>query len=280
MNALTDRSDEELLRGIDSHLGSERQSLAHFVGYLGEVEQRRLHLRAGYASMFDFCTRKFCLSEGEAFRRITAARLSRRFPVIPELLERGAVHLSALVLLRDHLTDDNHSELLREAVGKSKLELQELLAARFPQPDVPSRMRKLPLRNAGLPPGEQSRLELRSAPARGAELDASVARATPTPAQRGLLQPLSPGRYKVQFTVDRRSRTSSIARETCSVTPTRLAIWPWSLTARWTCCSRIWKRRYWARRKDRGGLERALRVRSLAPRDERFLRETASAARS
>jgi hypothetical protein len=202
MKDLTDLSDEELLQCINSELGSERQSLARLIRYLGEVEERRLHLQAAYSSMFEFCTRKLGQSEGEAFRRITAARLSRRFPVIPGLLEKGSLHLSALVLLRDHLTEENHSELLSEASGKSKLELQTLLAARFPKPDVPSRMRKLPARHASTASSEQPEFELRADPIRDSRAHTAVSHPAANPTQRGLLEPLAPARYKVQFTAD------------------------------------------------------------------------------
>ncbi len=115
-----DLTNDELLEKITSLLTSARAGIARVIGYLAEVEDRRLHLAAAYSSMFDFCTRRLGLSEGEAFRRLTAARLVRRFPVISELIEGGSIHLSALVRLRDRLTEENHAELLREASGENK----------------------------------------------------------------------------------------------------------------------------------------------------------------
>jgi hypothetical protein len=139
--------------------------------------------------MFEFCTRELGLSEGEAFRRILAARLARRFPVIHDLLVSGAVNLSALELLRERLTQENHAELLEAASGKSKSEIEALLAARFPRPDAPSTIAKVP-----------------SQPAPGAELLAAAgfaaepgARAAQTLA-RARLEPLSATRFRVEFT--------------------------------------------------------------------------------
>jgi hypothetical protein len=40
------------------------------------------------------------------------------------------------------LTEENHKELFLAVVNKSKLEVQALLAARFPRPDKPSRIRR------------------------------------------------------------------------------------------------------------------------------------------
>jgi len=68
---ISDLSDHELLSNIGSLLGSQRRLTARLLGYLSEVEDRRLHLRAACSSMFDFCTTRLGMSEGEAFRRTT-----------------------------------------------------------------------------------------------------------------------------------------------------------------------------------------------------------------
>jgi hypothetical protein len=141
-------SDDELLSTLDGLIVSERQVVARVVAHIAEVEMRRLHLRAACSSLFDYCLRKLRFSEGEAFRRVAAARMARRYPVIFGLLESGALHLSALCLLRDHLTNENHTELLREASNKTKRQVEELVARRFPKPEVASFVRKLPERSA------------------------------------------------------------------------------------------------------------------------------------
>jgi hypothetical protein len=138
-----EHSDDELLSTARRLIGAERKLTAKLVTYLAEIGDRRLHLLAGYASMFDFCTRALGMSENEAFRRIAAARLGRRFPVVPSLLASGAVHLTTLELLREHLTNENHEELLAAVTGKTKREVEALLAARFPKPTAPSKIRQL-----------------------------------------------------------------------------------------------------------------------------------------
>ena len=96
------------------------------------------------ARLQEHCLKRLGLSNNEAFHRITAARLARRFPVIFEMLEQRLVHLTAVCLLRDHLTNENHAELLSEVSHRTKIEIEELLARRFPQANVPSRLQKLP----------------------------------------------------------------------------------------------------------------------------------------
>jgi 5-methylcytosine-specific restriction endonuclease McrA len=138
---LSTRSDEELLASVTKLVASHRELTARLVAHLAEIEERRLHLSAGFSSMFDFCQKRLGLSEGEAFRRILAARLTRRFPTICTLLASGSVNLSTLERLHNHLTEENHAELLSATAGKSKQEVQSLLAACFPEPDHPSSIR-------------------------------------------------------------------------------------------------------------------------------------------
>ena len=137
-------SDERLQEALKDLLTTGARTEARIVAHLAEVDTRKLHLSMGSSSLFDYCLKRLGLSNNEAFHRITAARLGRRFPVIFEMLERREVHLTAVCLLRDHLTEQNHAELLREVSHKTKVEIEELLAQRFPQANGPSRLRKLP----------------------------------------------------------------------------------------------------------------------------------------
>jgi hypothetical protein len=202
MTNLRALSNDELLSGLQSLLGSQRELLACLLRYLGEVEDRRLHLEQAFSSLFEFCTVKLRMSDGEAFRRITAARLARDFPVVFELIESGVIHLSGLVVLRDHLTAANHAELLRQASGKSKRAIEVLVAERFPKPDAASTLRKLPQREPQAP-GEQPALTLETPAGRAAPVASQAAELRPKvaqPARASRVEPLSAARYKVQFT--------------------------------------------------------------------------------
>jgi hypothetical protein len=206
--SLAHLSNRALLDNAHRLLGSERELVAQLGAYLAEVESRRLHLEAGYSSMFDFCVRHLRMSEGEAYRRIVAARLGARFPIVLERLASGAVHLSALQLLSERLTDENHAELLDAASGKTKREVEHLLAARFPKPDVPASLRKRPERRVAV---ATSRHDDSSAQGR---LDASHGRGSEPPP---LVEPLSSSRYKLQLTISEALRDKlELARDLMS----------------------------------------------------------------
>ena len=152
--------------------------------------------------MFDFCTRRLGMSEGEAFRRINAARIVRRFPDLLLRIERGEIHLSALVLLREHLTDSNWKELVDQACGKSKREVEEIVARHFPRPDVPSTIRKLPApQRTATPHPTTLETALVSSPETKIETaPREVGRFAPAQVREAPLLPLSPERYKLQLT--------------------------------------------------------------------------------
>ena len=137
-------SDSELLACVGSWAGREREATAEVVAHVAELEVRKLHLRDGYGSLFVYCRDALRLSEAEAYNRIEAARAARRFPVILELMQDGAINLTTVRLLGRHLTDENHRQVLESARGKKKAEIEEIMVALWPRPDVPDTVRKLP----------------------------------------------------------------------------------------------------------------------------------------
>ena len=91
--------DEELLEQLSHCIGNDRNNEAQILAHIAEVDLRRLYARQAYSSMFAYCTDALHLSEAAAFRRLTAARASRRFPVLLEAVASGELHLCAIKLL-------------------------------------------------------------------------------------------------------------------------------------------------------------------------------------
>jgi hypothetical protein len=194
--------------------------MVELVGHLAELDARKLHLREGYGSLFTYCTGALRLSEHAAYNRIEAARLSRRFPVILDLLADGSLNLSTARLLAPHLRPDNFETVVAQARGRSKREVEALLARLAPRPDVAASVRQLPARAQTAPVRAtpdptatvlHTGLAVESAP--GANLPPSAApdsrslvrseivAAPQRPTDRPALTPLAPERYRVQFTI-------------------------------------------------------------------------------
>jgi hypothetical protein len=137
-------TDQELITRLRSLVRADQTLNARLLVHLGEVDARGLYRERAYASMFTYCIEELQMSEAQAYLRIQAARLGRQFPRVVQLLAQGALHLTAIKLLGPHLTADNHVRLLERASGMGKREVEQLVAAIAPKPDVPSRIRKLP----------------------------------------------------------------------------------------------------------------------------------------
>jgi len=136
-------ADDELLAGLSSVVGRRNQITAEFLAYLAELDERQLFLDLGFASLFEYCVEKLGLCESTSGRHIAAARVCRNYPEVFALVASGELHASALSLLRKHLTAENAAELFELCAHRSARKVEELLAARFPRPDVRDLVRRL-----------------------------------------------------------------------------------------------------------------------------------------
>jgi len=187
-------SDQDLLARTRELVARSHFTEAELLLHLGEIDERKLFLERAFPSMFAYCVGEFGFSEDAAYSRITVARAARELPAVIEALRSGQVHLTGLRLLAPHLTADNHRELLAEAAGKTKREIEELVVRLSPRLPVAPTIRKLPDRPA---PASAEPLALRLDPA-----PEMPAREDPRPA----IAPLAEATYEVQFTASRELR--------------------------------------------------------------------------
>ncbi len=228
-NALRALSDDDLLRLTGELTRRSRHTEVALLAHLAEIDARGLYLREACSSLFAYCTERLHFSDGEAHYRIAAARAAREHPVVLDMLADGRLHLTAVALLAPHLTAENRDAVLSRAVHRSKRRVEELVAELSPRPDVPSLIRKLPT-GIGAAPSAAGTVSPAVAPVSPATIPASLAslpanvdrsdspvsadgagaplRPTapqpPAPprshAASAVIEPLAPGRHKVQFT--------------------------------------------------------------------------------
>ncbi len=127
---LKELSDEDLTARLHLLVRAEAESLADVLETLSEFDRRELYQRHSEPSLFTYCVGALGYSEGAAAKRIAVARLSRRLPGLLDVVRAKRIHLAGLHLLAPHLNAANFEELVAEAKGKSKREI-ELLVARF-----------------------------------------------------------------------------------------------------------------------------------------------------
>ena len=203
-HSLAQLSDRDLLASVLAAVTNERAATAKLIALLAELDARRLYLGEGCSSLFTYCTQVLRLSEHAAYNRIETARAARRFPLILDLVEAGAITLTNVRLLAPHLTDANHRELLERARHKMKRDVELLVATIRPSADVPTVVRKLPT--------PMTKPELPTRPDDAVTQDAAVPSSDATSLspraeeplrtqQPATVKPLSSERYKIQVTV-------------------------------------------------------------------------------
>jgi 5-methylcytosine-specific restriction endonuclease McrA len=136
--ALSHLADGALLASLDSVLARDRTTTAELLAHLAEIDGRRLYVPMGYPTMYAYCVGRLGFSEDVAFVRIRVARAGRRFHGIFDAIADGRLHLTAVVRLYKYLRSWNALELLRAAEHKTKRQVEELIAQRFPKPDAPT----------------------------------------------------------------------------------------------------------------------------------------------
>jgi hypothetical protein len=204
-------TDMDLTAALVRLAQNEREATVDLIVHLAEFDARRLYEGAGFSSLFKYCRAVLRLSEGATYNRIESARAARRYPVIVDMLIAGALSPTTARLLARHLTPENHEELLEAARGKGRRDVEELLARRFPKPDVVASVRKLPaprlapLMAAFAPnPPAVGTIADETPPPFGA---AGLPPATPVgfpamtyaPERHEVVRPLAPDRYEVRF---------------------------------------------------------------------------------
>jgi hypothetical protein len=109
-----------------------------------EVEARVLYAESS-PSLFAWATEELGYSEGEAQRRIDAARMLRDFPVLEPKIASGRLNLTHLSRARSFIRNErkagrppvNALELLSELEGKSARETEACLLAKSPSAKKP-----------------------------------------------------------------------------------------------------------------------------------------------
>jgi hypothetical protein len=209
-------SDDALRAKVKVLAQRSHEVTVELIAHLAELELRKLHCSEGPGSLFRYCTEILRFSEAAACNRIKTARAARKFPVILDLLADGSVNLTTVRLLAPHLRPENHRAILAEATGMTRRQVDKLVARLAPQPDVPPSIRKLPAPNVGVAPSavvtheleEKAALPSVTGPSpvnpttEGATAERpTIAAALPPAVKRPVIAPLSPERYRVQFTV-------------------------------------------------------------------------------
>lgn len=130
-------SDERLFAMLEEKTVGERENLVKILVVLGALDERRVAPERGSPSIYKYCTGHLGYCERTAYRRVAAARIGRKHPVILGRLRSGAVHLTAIATLAEHFTEGNVEALLKKAEGATSEQLKKLAAGMAPVGSAP-----------------------------------------------------------------------------------------------------------------------------------------------
>ncbi len=174
-------------------------AIADVVEHLAEADRREWHIRKGFAGLTNYCVARLKYSQEAAGKRVTAARLVRKYPLALQMLRDGDVHLSGLLVLSPVLHADNYEERLNAAAGKTREQIELLVVGWKPKPLVETRVFEVKVdhRQALLEEMVKARAEAPQEEPRP-QTQASAPELPRAPRPR----PLDPQHYKLQLCID------------------------------------------------------------------------------
>ena len=107
-------SDDRLLERTKELSGIEHHLEVVVIDHLREIQKRRLYLRRGFSSLFDYAVRELGYSDAAAWRRIKAMRLCADVEGVRERLQNGTMTLNAAAQLQ-HTFDRQERKKSRAA---------------------------------------------------------------------------------------------------------------------------------------------------------------------
>jgi 5-methylcytosine-specific restriction endonuclease McrA len=202
-NPLHDLTDEELIHSLKSLAKDERGRTVALLKHLKEMDRRNLAEKTGFPSLFEYCVRELRFAHGTASRRIHAARSAAKFTILYRTIERGLLSVTTVSLLAPHLTWDNHRRLVRTACGKSKREVEALVAGLVTAPPPVERVRFVGALVAAAQMDESDLFKSPSAPSACPQLSPTETIVSPAAAAPAL-PPRKALRVQFSFSADER----------------------------------------------------------------------------
>ncbi len=128
MHSIKKISDEKIVDLLTQSVERENRQLAQTLSLLSEVMDRRIHLALGYASLFEFCSAKLCLSEGAVYRRTQVAGKIKGYPLLYRAIKESNINLTVASAICPHLAKAAcPDEFIRRFFGKTKRQAEVML---------------------------------------------------------------------------------------------------------------------------------------------------------
>ena len=95
-------SDQNLLLQTKNLVQKERNITIQVLRHLSEIEFRKLYLKRGFSSLFDYAVKELGYSHSSAYRRIKAMKLCRAVPETASKISAGSLNLTTVSQLQTY----------------------------------------------------------------------------------------------------------------------------------------------------------------------------------
>ncbi|WP_374074868.1 HNH endonuclease [Bdellovibrio bacteriovorus] len=139
-------SDHDLLQQTEMLVQKERATTLEVLQGLREIEIRRLFVDLGFSSMYEMCIKHYKYSEGQAQRRLSAARLLKELPEIEGKIQSGSLNITTLAKVQSFVRAEKQAhhplsktdklQLLENLQDKSTREAEKELVRQSHQPEL------------------------------------------------------------------------------------------------------------------------------------------------
>ena len=151
---LKNLSDGTILNNTKDLVIQEKKLTANIIDHLQIIEQRKLYCDLKYKSLFDYAVGELSYSEDQAYRRLSAMRLSRKVPTAKEKIDSGEMSLTNANLLSGFFKDiplpPKEEKLLVEKISNTtKAECQNILADLKSEKGIAPKPKKPKIDNEG-----------------------------------------------------------------------------------------------------------------------------------
>ncbi len=191
-------SDDRLLERTRELSGIEQHIEVVIIDHLREIDKRRLYLRIGFSSLFDYAVRELGYSDAAAWRRIKAMRLCADIDGARERLQDGSLTMNAAAHLQNAFDrQERKRALARRGAGTGATALQ----------DGSATVRPATQRPLALDPSARRALVEQSAGKSTRQVQELLAEVDPELAvSADRVRPLGAGRWEIKAVIDEECR--------------------------------------------------------------------------
>jgi len=112
-----------------------KQSQAHLIETLQQIDATKAFQILGYSSLFNYSVKALGLSESMAYNFMAVSRKAKQVPELNEAIKKGELTVNKARRISSVITSSNHREWIQKAKVLPQLALEQAVAKLRPKPE-------------------------------------------------------------------------------------------------------------------------------------------------